>query len=98
MTEFLGKEYVPVEPDFFAPPSWMVAPRLIGCVLCMDYRGASIAMALSATEAYDQCEGAFHGTDTQFLSHGHAYVHLYARCKMWAMDFVCAPRGMAAPC
>lgn len=96
MIRFLDRDYVPIEPDFLAPPSWMVAPRLIGCVLCMDYRGAEIAIALSDLEAYDQSEGACHCADTQRLEYGHAYVHEYTRSGMLALDLVCAPKGHAS--
>lgn len=91
MTEFFGKQYVPMEPHFLAPPSFEVAPRLIGCVLRMDYRGGDVAIALADLEAYDETERAFHAEPSQYLSYGHAYVHLYRRSKMWAMDLVCGP-------
>lgn len=93
MIEYFGTQYVPVEPDFFAPLSFEVAPRLIGCVLSMDYRGGDVAIGLSDLEAYDEIEGAFHDAPSQRLAHGHAYVHPYRRSKMWAIDLVCGPKG-----
>lgn len=96
MIRFFDREYVLMEPDFLAEPSWLVGPRIIGTVLAMDYRGASAALALSVLEAYDETEGAVHGADTQRLGHGHVYVHPYARSGMWAMDIVCGPKGRAS--
>ncbi|CUT09703.1 DNA3methyladenine glycosylase II EC 32221 [Bradyrhizobium sp.] len=93
MIEYFGKQYVPIQPDFFAPPSFEVAPRLVGCVLRMDYRGGDVAIGLSDLEAYDEIEGAFHGAPSQRLADGHAYVHPYRRSKMWAIDLVCGPKG-----
>jgi DNA-3-methyladenine glycosylase len=87
MTEYLGKKYVPVEQDFFAAPSFEVAPRLIGCVLHHENRGEHVAIMLVETEAYDKSEKAIHLGSAQLLPHGHVYVHRYR--NMWAIDLVC---------
>jgi DNA-3-methyladenine glycosylase len=96
MIRFFDREYVLMEPDFLAEPSWLVGPRMIGTVLAMDYRDADAALALSVLEAYDEVEGAVHGADSQRLGHGHVYVHPYERSGMWAMDIVCGPKDRAS--
>ena len=96
MIQFLDREYVLMEPDVLAEPSWQVGPRMIGTLLAMDYRGASAALALSVLEAYDETEGAVHGAETQRLGHGHVYVHPYDRSGMLAIDIVCGPKGRAS--
>lgn len=96
MVEYLGKEYVAVEPDFLASPSFEVAPRLIGCVLHHDNRGEDVAIALSEVEAYDESDRASHDAPSQLLPHGHVYIHPYARSGMWAMDLVCGAEGQGS--
>src|SRR4051794_17177554 len=98
MTEYFGKEYIPVEWDFFSGPSFEVAPRLIGCVIHHDNRGKDTAIMIVEVEAYDKKDNdkAIHGSAAQMLPHGHAYVHHYRRSKMWALDLVCSAEGDAS--
>lgn len=91
MTKYLGKTYVPVEQDFFAGPSYEVAPRLIGCVLHHENRGEHVAVKIVETEAYDQNDRAAHQAPSQLLPHGHVYVHPYR--DMWAIDLICEAAG-----
>jgi DNA-3-methyladenine glycosylase len=54
MTEYLGKQYVPVNENFFAGSAVELAPSLIGCVLHHNNRGKDIAIMIAEDEAYRQ--------------------------------------------
>jgi DNA-3-methyladenine glycosylase len=97
MTEYFGKKYVPIDEQeaFFLCPSFVVAPRLIGCVLHHD-NGKDTGIMIVEDEAYDKTEKAIHGNASQLLPGGHAYVHRYTRSKMWALDLVCGGEGDAS--
>jgi hypothetical protein len=52
-TDYFGRKYVEVDADFLAPPAAKVAPRLIGCALHHDDRGAEIAICAEAAAYAD---------------------------------------------
>lgn len=92
MFGYLGVEYVPIEEDdFFAASAVAVAPRLIGCVLHHENCGKDTAIMIAEAEAYDEGDGATHGSELQRLPHGHVYVHRYR--NMWCIDLVCGAEG-----
>jgi DNA-3-methyladenine glycosylase len=98
MIEYLGKQYIEVDQDFFAAPAHLVAPQLIGCIMGRDDRG-EVAMAMPIdVEAYGGGnDRAFHlhpektsrrNKGAKHLTpHGTARIHGYG--AMWALDIVC---------
>jgi DNA-3-methyladenine glycosylase len=98
MIEYLGKQYVEVDWDFFAPPAHVVAPRLIGCIWLHDDRGEEAETDFIDVEAYGGGnDRAFHlhrentsrrnKSAKHLTPHGTLRVHGYR--DMWAVDIVC---------
>ncbi|MCP1773686.1 DNA-3-methyladenine glycosylase [Bradyrhizobium japonicum] len=98
MTEYFGRKYVEVDADFFAPPAAEVAPRLIGCVLHHDNRGAETAIMLIDVEAYgggNDRASHLHPENRSrrnkgvknLMPHGTARIH--GSRDMWGLDIVC---------
>ncbi|WP_316195994.1 DNA-3-methyladenine glycosylase [Bradyrhizobium sp. SZCCHNRI3052] len=102
MTEYFRRKYVQADEAFLAPSAALMAPRLIGCVLHHDYRGAETAVMLIDVEAYGGgSDRAFHlhpenrsrrnRWATNLTPHGTVRIHGYR--DMWALDIVCGEGG-----
>lgn len=98
MNEYLGRKYVEVDADFFADPAAVVAPRLIGCVLHHDDRGAETAIMLIDVEAYgggNDRASHLHPENRSRRNKGakcltpHGTARIHGSRDMWGLDIVC---------
>ncbi|MCA1501673.1 DNA-3-methyladenine glycosylase [Bradyrhizobium sp. NBAIM14] len=105
MTEYVGRKYVEVDADFFAPPAAEVAPRLVGCVLHHDNRGAETAILLIDVEAYgggSDRASHLHPENRSRRNKGaknltpHGTARIHGSRDMWALDIVCGEEGQGS--
>ena len=105
MTEYFERKYVEVEADFLAPPAAEVAPRLIGCVLHHEDRGAETAIMLIDVEAYgggSDRASHLHPENRSRRNKGaknltpHGTARIHGSRDMWAMDIVCGEAGQGS--
>jgi DNA-3-methyladenine glycosylase len=89
-------------PDFLLEPSYIVAPRLLGCLLVRDVEGATLIGRIVETEAYDQHDAAshsYHGetkrTRVMFGPPGHLYVY-FTYGMHYCCNIVTGPTGEGA--
>ncbi|MEY9418414.1 DNA-3-methyladenine glycosylase [Bradyrhizobium japonicum] len=105
MIEYFGRKYVEVDANFFAPPAAKVAPKLIGCVLHHDNRGAETAIILIDVEAYgggNDRASHFHPENRSLRNKaaknltppGTARIH--GSRNMWGLDIVCGEEGQGS--
>jgi DNA-3-methyladenine glycosylase len=89
--------------DFFARPSVLVAPDLVGCVLEHQTAAGLVAVELTEVEAYageaDPASHAYHGRTRRnavmYGPPGHAYVY-FTYGMHFCVNLVCLPEGSAS--
>ena len=94
---------MPISRDFFARPSVLVAPDLLGCVLEHQTAEGVVAVELTEVEAYagqtDPASHAYRGKTARnavmFGPPGHAYVY-FTYGMYFCVNLVCAANGSAS--
>lgn len=101
------KNYVPVEPDFFAGSAVEVAQKVIGCLVIFTdlRRGIDSGIVIAEDEAYDETDMASHchpeaaaqrrnRCASMLLPHGHVYIH--EDRGMPCLNLVCGVEGFGS--
>jgi DNA-3-methyladenine glycosylase len=94
---------VPISRDFFARPSVLVAPDLLGCVLEHETAAGLVAVELTEVEAYagqtDPASHAYRGKTARnavmFGPPGHAYVY-FTYGMYFCVNLVCLGENSAS--
>jgi len=101
------KNYIPVEPDFFAGPAVEGAQKALGCLVIFTdlRRETDSGIIIAEDEAYDETDMASHchpgaaaqrrnRSSSMLLPHGHVYIHHYR--GMPCLNLVCGEEGFGS--
>lgn len=88
--------------DFLNNQAYIVAPRLLGCILEREFEGKILQARIVETEAYDQTDVASHSyrgetqrTSVMFGESGHLYVY-FTYGMHYCCNVVVGPKGHGA--